>query len=229
MNLRNKIILPLNVALILSIILGDICYMTVGGLLVKAITSICFVVLGLVNLTYVILQKQNNLKFPIIMAIGLFFAMLGDIMLNIKFIVGALLFAVGHIWYFIAYNFLQKFKPGDLIYGMAIFVPAIIFILCMPIFDFGSLLMKIIVMFYALIISFMVGKSIANLVATPTRQNILITIGSILFFFSDLMLLMNVFGNLSPVFDVLCLATYYPAECVLAFTIFTHNTKQANN
>ena len=229
MNLRNKIILPLNVALILSIILGDICYMTVGGLLVKAITSICFVVLGLVNLTYVILQKQNNLKFPIIMAIGLFFAMLGDIMLNIEFIVGALLFAVGHVWYFIAYNFLQKFKPSDLIYGMAIFVPAIIFILCMPIFDFGSLLMKIIVMFYALIISFMVGKSIANLVATPTRQNILITIGSILFFFSDLMLLMNVFGNLSPVFDVLCLATYYPAECVLAFAIFTHNTKQAND
>ena len=128
MNLRNKIILPLNVALILSIILGDICYMTVGGLLVKAITSICFVVLGLVNLTYVILQKQNNLKFPIIMAIGLFFAMLGDIMLNIEFIVGALLFAVGHVWFFIAYNFLQKFKPSDLIYGMAIFVPAIIVI-----------------------------------------------------------------------------------------------------
>ena len=229
MNLRNKIILPLNVALILSIILGDICYMTLGGLLVKAITSICFVLLGLVNLIYVILQKQNNLKFPITMAIGLFFAMLGDIMLNIEFIVGALLFAVGHVWYFIAYNFLQKFKTSDLIYGIAIFVPAIIFILFMPIFDFGSLLMKIIVMFYALIISFMVGKSLANLIAIPTRQNILITIGSILFFFSDLMLLMNVFGNLSPVFDVLCLATYYPAECILAFAIFAHNTKHPNN
>lgn len=229
MNLRNKIILPLNVALILSIILGDICYMTLGGLLVKAITSICFVLLGLVNLIYVILQKQNNLKFPITMAIGLFFAMLGDIMLNIEFIVGALLFAVGHVWYFIAYNFLQKFKTSDLIYGIAIFVPAIIFILFMPIFDFGSLLMKIIVMFYALIISFMVGKSLANLIAIPTRQNILITIGSILFFFSDLMLLMNVFGNLSPVFDVLCLATYYPAECILAFAIFARNTKHPNN
>jgi len=229
MNIRNKIILPLNVALILSIILGDICYMTLGGLLVKAITSICFVLLGLVNLIYVILQKQNNLKFPITMAIGLFFAMLGDIMLNIEFIVGALLFAVGHVWYFMAYNFLQKFKTSDLIYGIAIFVPAIIFILFMPIFDFGSLLMKIIVMFYALIISFMVGKSLANLIAIPTRQNILITIGSILFFFSDLMLLMNVFGNLSPVFDVLCLATYYPAECILAFAIFAHNTKHSNN
>ena len=203
--------------------------MTLGGLLVKAITSICFVLLGLVNLIYVILQKQNNLKFPITMAIGLFFAMLGDIMLNIEFIVGALLFAVGHVWYFIAYNFLQKFKTSDLIYGIAIFVPAIIFILFMPIFDFGSLLMKIIVMFYALIISFMVGKSLANLIAIPTRQNILITIGSILFFFSDLMLLMNVFGNLSPVFDVLCLATYYPAECILAFAIFAHNTKHPNN
>lgn len=220
-----NIILPLNITLILAVILGDICYITLGGLAVKATTSIFFVLLGLVNLSYAILAKQP-LKFPMIMAVGLCFAMLGDILLNIEFIVGALFFAVGHIWFFIAYNFLQKFKLTDFIYGLAIFVPAIVFILCMPFLDFGGLLMQVIVVCYALIISLMVGKSIANLVQQPNCQNILIVIGSILFFFSDLMLLLNVFGNLSPVFDVLCLATYYPAECILATAILTHKKQE---
>lgn len=219
-----NIILPLNIALILAIVLGDICYISLGGLAIKATTSIFFVLLGLVNLTYVILSKQA-LKFPIIMTIGLFFAMLGDILLNIEFIVGAILFAVAHVWYFIAYTCIQKFKATDLIYGIAIFIPSVIFILCMPFLDFGGLLMKIIVVCYALIISLMVGKSIANLVQQPTGQNILIVIGSILFFFSDLMLLLNVFGDLSRAFDVLCLATYYPAECLLATALFSQSTK----
>jgi len=228
-NIFRNIILPLNITLIFAVVLGDICYMTLGGLAIKATTSIFFVLLGIVNLTYVIIAKRQALQFPIIMTIGLCFAMLGDILLNIEFIVGALLFAVGHIWYFVAHNFIQKFKLSDLIYGFAIFIPAIILILFVPIFDFGGLLMQIIVIAYALIISLMVGKSIANLVAQPTAQNILLTVGSILFFFSDLMLLLNVFGNLSPVFDVLCLATYYPAECILATAIFTHKTKEENH
>ena len=224
-NLFKNIFLPLNITLILAVILGDICYITLGGLAIKATTSVFFVLLGVVNLTYVILTKKP-LAFPIIMTVGLIFAMLGDILLNIEFIVGALFFAVGHIWFFIAYNAIQKFKLTDLIYCLAIFVPSIIFILCMPFLDFGDLLMKTIVACYALIISFMVGKSITNLVNQPTAQNILIAIGSILFFFSDLMLLLNVFGNLSKVFDVLCLATYYPAECILATTILTHKKQE---
>ncbi len=221
MKIRNHLILPLNVALILSIILGDICYLTLGGTLVKGLTSGLFVLLGLVNLTYAILQKRS-LKFPIIMTIGLVFAMLGDILLNIEFIVGAIFFAIGHVWYFVAYSFIAKFKPSDLIYGVAIFIPSVLFILCMPIFDFGGVLMEIVCVVYALIISLMVGKALANLIAHQNCRNILLAVGSILFFFSDLMLLLNVFGDLSRAFDVLCLASYYPAECLLGVAIFTH-------
>ncbi|MBR4418862.1 MAG: lysoplasmalogenase [Clostridia bacterium] len=220
-----NLILPLNITLILAVILGDICYISLGGLAIKATTSIFFVLLGMINLAYVIITKHQSLRFSITMTVGLFFAMLGDIFLNIEFIVGALLFAVGHIWYFVAYNFLQKFTLRDLIYAVAIFIPSVIFILCMPFFDFGSLLMEIIVITYALIISLMVGKSLSNLVTQPNSKNILLGIGSLLFFFSDLMLLLNVFGNLSEVFDVLCLATYYPAECILATAIAKQSTK----
>ena len=59
-NLFKNIFLPLNITLILAVILGDICYITLGGLAIKATTSVFFVLLGVVNLTYVILTKKHN-------------------------------------------------------------------------------------------------------------------------------------------------------------------------
>ena len=155
------------------------------------------------------------------MLVGLFFAMLGDIVLDIKgmFIFGALLFAVGHVFYFISYCQLISFKWKDLIYGACIFVPATLLITLAPFFDFGGILMELVCVFYAVIISCMVGKSISNYVADRKLLHLLLLIGSLLFFFSDLMLLLNVFGDMPKVIMFLCLVTYYPAECVLACSI----------
>lgn len=216
---RKKLFYILNAILIALILAGDICYIVLGGLLFKALTSALFVLLGGANVVYLILQKEKDKRFPIIMLVGLFFAMLGDIVLNLHFIAGAILFAVGHVFYFVSYCFLAKFKPTDLIAGVCIFVPSCLLITLAPFFDFGGVMMEIICVVYALIISLMVGKAISNLIREKTLLNLLIVIGSCLFFFSDLMLLLNVFGNLPRVVDILCLATYYPAECFLAHSL----------
>ena len=221
--------LIVNLVLALLILVGDVCYITLGGLLIKGLTSAGFVVLGAVNLLYLILNKDKDLKFPIIMLIGLFFAMLGDIVLNIYFIGGAILFAVGHVFYFVSYCMLNKFSVKDLLYGALIFVPAVLFITLAPIFDFGGVLMEIVCVIYAIIISCMVGKAIANLVKERTVLNIILVVGSALFFFSDLMLLLNVFANLGRVVDILCLATYYPAQILLAYSITKNINKKSGN
>ena len=213
-----------DIILMLWILAGDVCYIVLEGLVLKSLTSALFVVLGLVNLSYVVLRQNKSLKFPIIMVVGLVFAMCGDIVLEVGFVVGAVLFAVGHVFYFVAYCFLQKFKWIDLVYGAVIFVPSVLFITLAPIFDFGGILMEIVCVVYAVIISCMVGKSISNLVSKRNLQNLIIMIGSILFFFSDLMLLLNVFASLPRVVGVLCLATYYPAEWLLGFSIFLHSS-----
>ena len=159
------------------------------------------------------------------MLIGLFFAMLGDILLEIEFIIGAALFAIGHIFYFIAYNTLQTFKTKDFLIASCIFVPSILIILLVPIFDFGGTLMQIVCIIYALIISLMVGKAISNVLENKSILNILITIGSCLFFLSDFMLLFNVFADIHIIFGILCLATYYPAEIFLAYSISKSTNK----
>ena len=213
-----------NFIFLLLILTGDISYIIFGGTWLKGLTSALFVLLGVANFVFAVLLKSKKFKFPSMLLFGLFFAMLGDIFLNIHFITGAILFAVGHIFFFVSYCYLQKFNWKNLLYGLAIFVPSVLFITLAPIFDFGGILMEMVCIVYALIISLMVGKAVANLVKEKSILNIVILIGSCLFFFSDLMLLLNVFGGLPKIIDILCLITYYPAEFLLAHSIL-HSSK----
>ena len=104
---RKNLFLALNLIFALLIWIGDSIFMENGALLAKGLTSVVFVIMGAVNLVFLILNKNKDFCFPAIILTGLVFAMLGDIILNIKggFIYGAALFAIGHIFFFISYCF----------------------------------------------------------------------------------------------------------------------------
>lgn len=220
-----KIFTILNFVFLALIVAGDVCYTIFGGLWLKALTSLIFVTLGGINLFYAIKNKTNYLKFSIWLVVGLVFAMAGDIVLNIYFIGGAILFAVGHIFFYVAYCNLAKFKWTDLFYSAIIFVPSLFVLLFVPILNYGSVLMQIVCIAYALIISLMLGKSIANFVREKNVFTLIILIGCALFFFSDLMLLFDVFAG-AKIAGILCLATYYPAEFLLGYSIFVGSNKK---
>lgn len=216
---NKKLIIWINIALTIAVIIGDIIYMNYGKLWLKGTTSFGFVLLGAINLLFVTVEREINLKYRIMLVIGLFFSMLGDIVLNIHFISGALLFAVGHVFYFIAHSCLIKLKTADLIPSGLIFVVSALIIILVPIFDFGSVLMEGVCVFYAFVISLMVGKAAANFLRNKGTLTLALMVGCILFYFSDLMLLFNTFSDVSPVFGRLCLSTYYPAQCILAVCV----------
>ena len=129
----------LNLALILFVSIFQDIYMREYDLVFKSLASVGFVLLGVINLIYAIKDKQN-IKFAIVMTLGLFFAMLGDILLEINFIIGAIFFAIGHVIFFISYCFLEKFKWIDLIAGGIIAVAAVLVIALLPIFNFGGII-----------------------------------------------------------------------------------------
>ena len=216
--------LILNIIFASLIIIWDILYTFVFkyNLLVKSITSALFVAMGIANLIFAIKTKSKNLKFPIIMVVALFLAMIGDIAINLIFELGAGFFAIGHIFYLIAYCSLIKFKWKDLLYALYIFVPILALILFAPIFDFGGIFLQIVCITYASIISCMVSKSISNYKQEKSLLNLIILIGSILFCVSDLMLLFDCFTSLPAIMGILCLATYYPAQIFLAYSIYEH-------
>ncbi len=220
-----KLFIIANAIMLALIIIFDIGYMLNGGLVVKSIASSFFVLTGIINLMYCIKHK-NNLKYPVWMIVALIFAMLGDILLLINFYIGAAAFAVGHIFYFVSYCTLQKINRKDLICGTAISVIALSVILFMPFLDFKGMVMQGVCCAYAIIISFMVGKAISNRWNENNPLNTIIVVGSILFFFSDLMLVLKMFGNI-PVASYLCLGTYYPAQFLLAFSLFSYSSVNA--
>ena len=80
--------------------------------------------------------------------------------------------------------------------------------------------MRPVVLVYALIISAMVGKSVSNLLTQPDTFRWLLTIGSILFWFSDLMLLIDMFGTPSRMTWILCSYTYWPGQNILAHALY---------
>ena len=216
--------LILNIIFASLIVICDILYTFVFkyNLLVKSITSALFVIMGLINLIFAIKLKANNIKYPIIMVIALTLAMIGDIAINLIFELGAGFFAIGHVFYFIAYCKLIKFNWKDLLYGLFIFIPVLALIVFAPIFDFGGIFLMLVCIIYALIISCMVSKSISNFIQEKSLLNLIILIGSILFCVSDLMLLFDNFTDLPHIMGILCLATYYPAQIFLAYSIFQH-------
>lgn len=208
-----------NICLILAICVGNIFLIKGGPVLLKGSMSAGFVLMGALGLVYVLKNNLPNKKFAIVMVCGLFLAMLGDIFLEFNFIVGALFFAIGHVFFFVAYCNLIKFRWKDLLYSACVFVPAVLLINLAPVFDFGGITYRLLCSVYALIISLMVGKSISNFVQNKNLLTVMLMIGSALFCFSDIILLFNVFSSVSSSFSFLCLATYYPAECVLGYSV----------
>lgn len=217
-----------NIMMFLMIMVGDFVYICTDVILAKAITSALFVILGVLDAIYLVSNKAKNQKFMYLMLAGLFFAFLGDVVLEVHFIMGAVLFALGHVLFFVAYIFLNKFCWSDLICWALIFIPSVLIILFVPTLKFESILMQMVCVVYALIISLMLSKSVSNFIKDRSVLNSILLVGSILFFFSDLMLLFSRFGGVSTC-GLLCLLTYYPAEFLLAFSILFAKEKQSNN
>ena len=231
--LKFDYVLLTNIILAVAILVMDVCLIVLGNAYVfKSIASALFVVSGISNLVFAIMAKEERNKlFKYFMTIGLVFACIGDILLidGAYFIEGAIFFAIGHVFFFVGYSLLQKLCWRDLIIGLIIFAIALVVILAVPVFEFQNMLAIVIV--YAFIISFMLGKAISNAFSKEYKiGNLIILIGSLLFFLSDLMLLFNVFTNFDTnVFSILCLALYYPAEILLACSIYYKDEKLTEN
>ncbi len=186
----------------------------------KCICSAAFALLGIINLLFAVATAQENSGFFILMSAGLVLAMLGDVFINKSFAMGAGFFALGHVGFAAAYSFLQGFNSLDVIIVGVIFSATAAFLLFAPCVNFGSKKIKWICLSYALIISVMLGKAAANLICGVNAVNALIAAGSFLFFFSDLMLVLNWFVGVGRWAGNACMGTYYPALCILAFSMY---------
>ena len=220
MNKLSKIFLGINILSIIIILYHSVIYQTHGytGVL-KVSTSAMFVMLGLINLSYAFISKQKNIKFYMFMSLGLAFACLGDYLILSNFVYGAGSFALGHILFVIAYCFVSKIKKLDLLFSLCLYIGCLIFLLGCPLLNFDNNVFKIVCIIYALIISLMVGKALGNFINNKNYATLTIVLSSVVFFFSDLMLVLGWFVKDIEWADNVCLGTYFPALTFLAFSM----------
>ena len=216
----NKRMLFLNGMFFVICMIISTIYLDYGKTWLKGVNSSCFVWMGIINLIYALKSKVQNKKMYVCMAVALSLCMAGDVVINVSFIPGAFLFAMGHVFYFSSYCMMHKYKVRDLFPTGLIFLSSAAVILFCPSLDFGTGLMKAVCLIYALIISFMVGKAVSDFARERNVVTLLLLVGSVLFMVSDTALVFNMFADGGRLTRILCLFTYYPANCLLAYTMF---------
>ncbi|MBO5511623.1 MAG: lysoplasmalogenase [Clostridia bacterium] len=220
MKIHRKLLLGVNALFVAVILALNYLYQSQGfDFTLKCICSGLFALLGVIDLVYALVTKRKKPVFYITMSLGLILAFLGDCLINQDFIVGAAAFALGHIFFVVAYCIPQRIKALDCAISGGIFLASAAFLLFCPLLDFGRPLFQGVCLVYALMISFMLGKAIGNLVRTPCLHTATVAVASGLFFFSDLMLVLDWFIGLWSWTDHACMGTYYPALCLLAVSM----------
>ena len=223
--MKKDTIKTVNILLLLCAAVCLVCYDIFGGLWLKGVTSSWFVVLGAVNLRAARQLPRKTLRAFILLEAGLFCGMCADVLLGVVFFAGVGAFALGHILYLAAFCCQEPFRRRDLAFCLPVAAVSFFLILGTPWISVADPVMRPVVLVYALIISAMVGKAVSNLIRQPGTFRWLLAIGSILFWFSDLMLLIDMFGTPSRLTWILCSYTYWPAQNILAHGLY-HGTRE---
>lgn len=197
-------------------------YMQHGTLLCKGINSCWFVIQGGLSLVFAQKSKISIDKHIVCMVLGLFLGMCADVLLSIWFMAGLIVFAFGHVLYIIAFGSLEPFHKRDLWVALPVLCISEYLALISPFVQVNDLSMKIMVGGYAAIISLMVGKAISNFIVVRSLPRTLVLVGVIMFWFSDVVLVINMFGSDYLLPGWLCGVTYWPGQNILAYSLFHH-------
>ena len=153
-------------------------------------------------------------------SLGLLLSFGGDVALMFEsskaFLIGLVLFLLGHLVYATVLTIPNGFHPQDLITAIALLAIAV------PLYRYlkpGLGSMKGPVIGYILVICFMVNRAASVFFGTAftTTQARLTTLGAILFMLSDIVLALNRFGHPLKK-DKLSLLLYYSGQLLIALS-----------
>lgn len=217
--MKNTVV-KLNYVLLVALLISTVCYDVLKAFPLKCLTSTWFVLLGAVNLFYVVKTNAKQRTVAILMMIGICLAMGGDVAIYFNFIVGAAVFAMGHVFYLITYCTIERIRKSDCILMLIIFAAVASFVFLTSIFEFGDPVMEVVIAVYCVIISSMTAKAVMNAWRERSKANLFFACGSVMFLFSDIMLVLNLFANTSDITFILCHSIYFPGQWVLAHAMY---------
>lgn len=207
---------------------------SVGGVLLKNITSIFFIFTAVFGLY----SNPTQYNYGLLIIAGLVFGMLGDIYLDLKWVYpndmktylnsGFVFFGIGHLFYIPALFAQTELMLGKgsglknlfiaLAVGLVVAVGNLLLEKPMK-QDFGSF--RAIVTVYCFVIATMVGYSVVSAIRTANKAFIVYAVGAVLFMISDLVLSPMYFakGKNTPTNFIINHVTYYAGQYLIALSI----------
>ena len=221
MSIKGKIFLSINIVLIASVLICNYFYLSLVDTSLQAVCSGLFVAIGFTNLLYAVICREKNIKFNILVVVALVCAFIADMTIDGNFVFGVIFFAVEHICFYFSYCMLERMSRVDLMISAIVLFCGGSIIVYSPFLEVPDVIMQNAGLVYAAIISLMTGKAISNFIRIKNPLTLTVLIGSVVFFFSDIMLVFDQFlgGGRSFAF-IACISLYYPAQCLLALSSF---------
>lgn len=192
----------------------------------KGMAAACFVTVGAIGyFTY------NSDAYALKIVIGLLFGMIGDILLNYRFVVGEekgqkffligiVSFLIGHILYLSALVPLATHAWISLAVGLVLELVLLIYIFStMKV----KMVFKIFGVFYLGAVIIMTAMAVDAAIVARSFQSIELAIGAVLFMLSDIILIFYIFGG-NPKFSMRIsnLSLYYIGQMMIAISLFLY-------
>jgi uncharacterized membrane protein YhhN len=191
--------------------------------ILKGSASLIFVLIGLKA------YQTVNFAFNRQLLIGLFFGLIGDVLLNLRyvfpkqgqkiFLIGIVAFLIGHIMYLLA----LIPQARHILWYCAI--PGAVAAACLLAYIFKTMevkkAFKIFGIFYLGAVFIMTAIAIGIAIFTPSRRAIIYAIGAILFTASDVILIFNTFSGVTRFsMRIMNLTLYYLGQILIAVSMF---------
>ena len=191
--------------------------------ILKGLAALMFVIIG-----YLGFSKVSSDAMGKKLLIGLVFGMIGDIILNLRFVlkeigqkvflVGILAFLIGHILYLAALIPLTEHLIMDIVIGAVIAVALLAYIfMTMEV----KIAFKIFGVFYLGAVIIMTVIAVHLAIVTGNTHDIIYAIGAVLFTASDIVLIFNTFsGTTKFSLRITNLSLYYIGQLLIAGSLF---------
>lgn len=191
--------------------------------IIKGVASACFVIVGILGAV-----GATDTAYVWTVVGGLALGMVADVLLNLRyvfegqkaqlaFLVGILVFFLGHVVYVCALAMRCQNLIVCIVIGVVLGIALLIWIFRQIT---AKLVFKVFGVFYLCAITIMNVTAIAVLFATPTADAAFFAGGAILFLLSDILLVLNTFGD-NPTFTrrVANLMLYYIGQLLIALSL----------
>lgn len=180
----------------------------------KPLSTLIVIAMALLSL----LEPRQNPTYFVGVLVGLLLSLGGDVALmfrgNRAFLIGLVLFLLAHVAYTLTFSLLGRLSAWDALTALILLALAVAFYrLIRP--GLGAMRLPVIV--YMAVISLMVNRAAATLTSPVfgTSQALMVAIGAVLFYASDVILAANRFWKPWP-YHRFSLALYYGGQMLIA-------------